>query len=74
MLERLGFRIAGVETASYYHTLHDVAAILTLRGGTMGRIGAAIDRILGPRLTDRIGFWVDLRDILFVAATRAANT
>ena len=71
MLERLGFRVAGVETASYYHTLHDVAAILALRGGTMGRVGAAIDRVLGPRLTDRVGFWVDLRDIFFVAATPA---
>jgi hypothetical protein len=70
MLERLGFSIAGVETASYYHTLHDVAAILALRGGIMGRVGAAIDRIIGPRLTDRLGFWVDLRDILFVAARR----
>ena len=70
MLERLGFRVAGVETASYYHTLYDVAAILELRGGAMGNIGKAIRRLMGQRIGDRLGFWVDLRDILFVAATR----
>lgn len=71
MLERLGFRVAGMETASYYHTLYDVAAILELRGGTMGRIGRTIRRVVGPGLGNRLGFWADLRDILFVAATRA---
>lgn len=71
MLERLGFRVAGVETASYYHTLYDVGAILELRGGAMGSIGRRLSHIVGPRIGDRLGFWVDLRDILFVAATRA---
>lgn len=71
MLERLGFQVAATETASYYHTLYDVAAILELRGGAMGGIGRTFRRIIGPGVGNQLGFWVDLRDILFVAATRA---
>jgi len=70
MLERLGFRVAGVETASYYHTLFDVCAILELRGGAMGKAAGLVRRVAGPRLGNRLGVWVDLRDILFVAAAR----
>ncbi len=70
MLERLGFRVAGVETASYYHTLFDVCAILELRGGAMGKAAGVARRVAGPHLGNRLGVWVDLRDILFVAAAR----
>ncbi len=36
----------------------------------MGNIGKAVRHVMGQRVGDRLGFWVDLRDILFVAATR----
>ena len=70
MLTRLGFSVAGTETASYYHTLFDVCAILEIRGGPIGRAAGIARRIAGPRLGNRLGVWVDLRDILFVAASR----
>jgi SAM-dependent methyltransferase len=70
MLARLGFTVAGTETASYYHTLFDVCAILEIRGGFIGRTAGIARRIAGPRLGNRLGIWVDLRDILFVAAAR----
>lgn len=70
MLERLGFAVARAETASYYHTLYDVCAILELRGGPMGRAAGIARHVVGLRLGNRLGLWVDLRDILFVSAVR----
>jgi SAM-dependent methyltransferase len=70
MLTRLGFGVAGTETASYYHTLFDVCAILEIRGGPIGKAAGIARRIAGPRLGNGLGVWVDLRDILFVAAVR----
>jgi cyclopropane fatty-acyl-phospholipid synthase-like methyltransferase len=70
MLERLGFSVTGTETASYYHTLDDVCAILEIRGGPMGRAAGIARRLAGPRLGNNLGVWVDLHDILFVAAAR----
>jgi SAM-dependent methyltransferase len=70
MLNRLGFDVKGMETASYYHTLYDVWAILELRGGLMGRAAGVARRITGPRIGNRLGIWVDLRDIIFAAAIR----
>lgn len=70
MLERLGFTVVGIETAAYYHTVFDVCQIVALRGGVVGRVSRLVARVLGERLGNRLGFWVDLGDILFVTARR----
>jgi SAM-dependent methyltransferase len=70
LLTRLGFRVAGIETAAYYHTLYDVLATIELRGGPAGRAARAVVRVVPRGLTDRLGFWINLRDTMFVAAQR----
>ena len=70
LLVRLGFRVAGIETAAYYHTLYDVLATVELRGGPAGRAAHAILRVVPRGLADRLGFWINLGDTMFVAAQR----
>jgi len=48
----------------------ETSAILELRRGAMGRAAGVVRRVAGPRLGNPLGLWVDLRDILFVAALR----
>jgi len=72
LLERSGFHVAGVETAGYYHTLFSVLGSLQIRGGATGRLAARAAAVLGPRFTNRVGAFVNLGDIMFVAATRVA--
>jgi SAM-dependent methyltransferase len=70
LLERTGFRVAGIETTAYYHTLFSVLGSFQIRGGTTARLAARAQALLGPRLTNRVGAYVNLGDIMFVAATR----
>jgi SAM-dependent methyltransferase len=70
MLERLGYEVLGIETAAYYHTIFNVLGTLGLRGGLRGRVATTAQTLLTDRLTTRVGFWVDLRDIMFVAAKK----
>jgi SAM-dependent methyltransferase len=70
LLERTGFRVAGIETTAYYHTLYSVLGSLQIRGGPTARLAARTSAMLGPQLTNRIGAYVNLGDIMFVAATR----
>lgn len=68
LLGRLGFQVAGIETASYYHTIFNVLASIRLRGGAGGSVAATLLTLSGEKLTRRLGFWINLRDIMFVAA------
>lgn len=68
LLDRLGMEVVGIETASYYHTVYNVLASIRMRGGAGGRVAAAGLRLLGEKAARRIGFWINLRDIMFVAA------
>jgi SAM-dependent methyltransferase len=70
LLERTGFQVAGIETAAYYHTLFSVLGSLAIRGGAPGRLAARAAAWLGPRVTNRLGVFVNLGDIMFVAARR----
>jgi methyltransferase family protein len=70
LLTRLGFRVAGIETAAYYHTLYDVLATIELRGGPAGRVARTVLRVAPRGLADRLGFWINLGDTMFVAAQR----
>jgi cyclopropane fatty-acyl-phospholipid synthase-like methyltransferase len=68
MLARTGFEVLGIETAAYYHTLFNVLGSLALREGRLGRIAKAAGATLGRELGSKVGIWLDLRDIMFVAA------
>jgi SAM-dependent methyltransferase len=68
LLERTGFRVLGVETAAYYHSIHNVLATLALRGGIAGAVSRPALRVLGEKTAKNLGFWVNLGDIMFVAA------
>jgi len=71
LLERLGFEVIGFETAAYFHTLYNVLASIRLRrrstAGLAGRVLAGI----GERRARTVGFWLNLGDIMFVAARKA---
>jgi SAM-dependent methyltransferase len=68
LLKRVGFRVMGIETAAYYHTLRNILASIHLRGGLTGRISGVALAAIGEPLARRVGLWIDLGDIMFVAA------
>ena len=68
LLERLGFKVVGIETASYYHTAYNVFASIRLRGGAAGRVASLALNLIGERTARRVGVWINLGDIMFVAA------
>lgn len=68
LLGRLGLEVVGVETASYYHTVYNVLASIRMRGGAGGRLAEAALRLVGEGAARRAGLWLNLGDIMFVAA------
>jgi SAM-dependent methyltransferase len=68
LLERMGFTVLGFETAAYRHTLYTVLASVALRDGIPARISRSVLRLVGERRARRLGFWIDLGDIMFVAS------
>jgi 2-polyprenyl-3-methyl-5-hydroxy-6-metoxy-1,4-benzoquinol methylase len=68
LLKRVGLEVVGIETAAYYHTLFNVLGSLGLRKGWLGRIARSAGASIGQELGSKFGFWVDLGDIMFVAA------
>jgi SAM-dependent methyltransferase len=72
LLGRVGFRVLGIETAAYYHTLHNILASIDLRGGVTGRLSHLALAAVGEPLSRRIGLWINLGDIMFVAAAPMA--
>jgi 2-polyprenyl-3-methyl-5-hydroxy-6-metoxy-1,4-benzoquinol methylase len=73
MLSRFGLDVVGIETASYYHTLFNVLRTLELRGGAAATVARVGLRILGEAAAKRLGTWVNLGDIMFVAARRTRS-
>ena len=67
LLRRCRFEVIGIETAAYHHTVYDILASVRLRGGLPATL---TDLGLGPfgAITRRLGSWIDLGDIMFVAA------
>ena len=72
LLARSGYEVVGIETAPYFHTLFNVLATVRLRGGTPGQIAERLLHVLPTPVVQRLGGWVDLRDIMFVAARKRA--
>jgi hypothetical protein len=70
LLARSGFEVVGIETAAYYHTVYNVLASIRLRRRLGSRAASAALSLLGHELPRRVGFWINLGDIMFVAARR----
>lgn len=68
LLERVGFKVVGFETAAYYHTVHNVLASVALREGLPARLARSLLGGVGDKPARRLGVWVNLGDIMFVAA------
>ncbi len=68
LFNRLGFEVVGIETTSYYHTLFNVLASIRLREGLGGWLASTALRMIRENPARRLGFWINLGDIMFVAA------
>jgi len=68
LLEQAGFRVLGFETAAYYHSLHNILASLGMRNGPAAGFSRLALRIAGDPFSRRLGIWINLGDIMFVAA------
>jgi Methyltransferase domain len=70
LLARAGFEVLGVESAAYYHALYNVPGTLVVRGGRTGKVARGVLRAIGEPTARRFGLWLNLGDIMFVAARR----
>jgi SAM-dependent methyltransferase len=68
LLRQCGFQVVGIETAAYYHTLYNIFAGVRLRGGLPPILTDLAMGRTGKMVTCRLGSWIDLGDIMFVAA------
>jgi hypothetical protein len=64
-------KVLGFETAAYYHSLHNILASIGMRQGAAASVSRAALRTIGEPLARRMGLWINLGDIMFVAATPA---
>ena len=71
LLEAAGLSVVRIETAAYFHTIYNVLATIRLRGDSSGRMADTALRIVGTTVSSRVGLWLNLGDIMFVAAKRA---
>ena len=71
LLEAAGLSVVRIETAAYFHTVYNVLASIRLRGGPSGRMADTALRVVGTTVSSRVGFWLNLGDIMFVAAKRS---
>src|SRR5262249_20847419 len=69
ILRRTGFRALALETAAYFHPLYNILASVGLRKGIGARASRMASRVFHNGMMYRVGFWIDLGDIMFVAAT-----
>jgi len=68
LLARTGFEVLGFETAAYYHSMHNVLASIGMRRGPAAGMSRTLLRVVGEVRAKQVGFWVNLGDIMFVAA------
>jgi hypothetical protein len=65
--------VVGIETTAYYHTVFNIFASIRMRGGGTGKVAAMALNLCGEARARRFGFWIDLRDIMFVAARKKSD-
>jgi SAM-dependent methyltransferase len=70
ILDRTGYDVVALERARYYHTLYNILASIRLRGGSGAAVADTTLRFVGEDRARRLGLWLDLGDIMFVAARR----
>jgi SAM-dependent methyltransferase len=68
LLARVGFDVIRLESAAYFHTVSNILGSLRIRGSLAGVVSQLILRVTGPVSARRLGFWINLGDIMFVAA------
>lgn len=70
-LSRCGLEVVALESTPIYRTLRGTISGLKIlsRGWTRGAAALA-DRCIPYAIQERIGFWIDLGDIMFVAARK----
>lgn len=70
LLERQGYRVEYSRSTPMYRNIGEtLGRLTTLARGTVGRVAAAAHK-LTPRAIQRCGFWLDLGDIMYVAARK----
>jgi SAM-dependent methyltransferase len=72
MLTRLGFAVAPITSVPIYRSVGEVLGRLAALGRGLTRRTAAVLTAATPGFLQRRGFWLDLGDIMFVAARKAA--
>jgi SAM-dependent methyltransferase len=70
VLDRTGYDVVGLERARYYHTLYNILASIQLRRGATAALSDVMLRVVSENRARRLGLWLDLGDIMFVAARR----
>ena len=70
-LKRHGLTVMQVKSVAVFRTLHSVlGGMAALRPGLSGAMAARLKALLPERLQRRVGAWVNLGDIMFVAAMK----
>ncbi|MBC7788587.1 MAG: class I SAM-dependent methyltransferase [Anaerolineae bacterium] len=73
LCERVGLQVVGIETAAYFHTIFNLLASIRLRGGASGGLAGTLLKLAGERRARSVGVWLNLGDIMFVAARKRAD-
>jgi len=68
LCERIGLEVIGIETAAYYHTVYNVLASLGIANRPVAHVARMILSALGETRARQWGLWINLGDIMFVAA------
>ena len=74
LLDRAGFDVVRIETAAYYHTLYNVAASIILHDRALAPAARATLSLVGEDRARRTGLWINLGDIMFIAARKRSPT
>lgn len=69
LLEREGFLVLGFETAAYYHSVYNILATIGMGQGVAAGVCRGTLKTLGEPVAKTLGFWINLGDIMFVAAS-----
>jgi SAM-dependent methyltransferase len=73
LLDRTGYDVLAIERARYFHTVYNILASIRLRGGMGARVADKVLTTCGEGRARRFGLWLDLGDIMFVAAQRRVD-
>jgi 2-polyprenyl-3-methyl-5-hydroxy-6-metoxy-1,4-benzoquinol methylase len=73
LAESADLTVVHAESAAYFHTVYNVLESIRLRGRKSGRLADIALRTIGEPIARKVGFWINLGDIMFVAAAKKAE-